>query len=99
MHIETTGEPVAHRPYHMPLTKRKSVDDTIDQLLNEDIIVPVSSPWASPMTLVPKKDGDFHLCTDLHRLNAQTVKNKYPLPVMGDLFNQLVGQKYLVQLM
>jgi hypothetical protein len=63
----------------------------IKELLEKGFIRPSSSPWGAPMIFVPKKDGTQRLCVDYHALNEVTVKNKYPLPRIDDLFDQLCG--------
>jgi len=57
-----------------------------------------NSPWASPILLVKKKDGDLRMCIDYHKLNKQTVPDKYPLPRIDDLLDQLKGTKYFTTL-
>jgi hypothetical protein len=61
------------------------------KLLEKGFIRPTSSPWGAPVIFVPKKDGTQRLCVDYHALNEVTVKNKYPLPRIDDLFDQLCG--------
>jgi hypothetical protein len=63
----------------------------IKELLQKGFIHPSSSPWGAPVIFVPKKDGTQRLCVDYRVLNEVTVKNKYPLPRIDDLFNQLCG--------
>jgi hypothetical protein len=63
----------------------------ITELLEKAFIRPSSSPWGTPMIFVLKKDGTRRLCVDYHALNEVTVKNKYPLPRIDDLFDQLHG--------
>jgi hypothetical protein len=63
----------------------------IKKLLEKGFICPSSSPWGAPMIFVPKKDGTQRLCVDYHGLNQVTVKNKYPLSRIDDLFDQLCG--------
>ena len=55
--------------------------------------MPSSSPWASPVTLVPKKDNITRFCVDYHKLNAETFKNRYPLPLMQAIFDEMGGSK------
>ena len=55
---------------------------------------PSTSPWGAPMLFVKKKDGMLRLCIDYRKLSIVTVKNKYPLPRIDDLFDQLKGTKY-----
>jgi hypothetical protein len=61
----------------------------IKELLGKGYIKPTSSPWGAPMIFVLKKDGTQRICMDYRALNEVTVKNKYPLPRIDDLFNQL----------
>jgi len=61
--------------------------------MEKGFIRPSSSPWGCPAIFVMKKDGTLRMCVDYHPLNAVTVKNKYPLPHIDTLFDQLVGDK------
>ncbi|KAK1667237.1 hypothetical protein QYE76_055396 [Lolium multiflorum] len=63
----------------------------LDELLAKGLIRPSASPWRSPVLFVDKKDGTIRLCTDYRKLNDVTIKNKYPLPKIEDLFDQLTG--------
>jgi hypothetical protein len=63
----------------------------LDDLLSKGLIRPSSSSWRSPVLFVDKSDGSSRLCTDYRKLNDVTIKNKYPLPKMDDLFDQLTG--------
>ena len=63
----------------------------IDELLEKGFIRPSTSPWAFPVLFVEKKEGTWRMCVDYRGLNAVTVKNKYPLPRIEDLFDQLRG--------
>jgi hypothetical protein len=63
----------------------------IDELLEKGYIRPSTSPWAAPVLFVEKKDGTKRMCIDYRALNEVTVKNKYPLPQIEDLFDQLRG--------
>jgi hypothetical protein len=65
--------------------------ENIKELLEKGFIRPSSSPWGAPVIFVPKKDGTQRLCVDYHALNEDTIKNKYPLPRIDDLFDQLCG--------
>jgi hypothetical protein len=75
----------------MTTTELAELKEHIKELLEKVFICPSSSPWGAPMIFVPKKDGTQRLCVDYHALNEVTVKNKYPLPRIDDLFNQLHG--------
>ena len=63
----------------------------LQELLSKGFIRPSASPWGSSVFFVKKKDGSFRMCIDYRQLNKLTVKNKYPLPRIDDLFDQLQG--------
>ena len=84
-------EPIKQRAYRIPDVKRKVVEENVEQMLKDGIIRPSHSPWASPITLVPKKDGSMRFCVDYRRLNAVTKKDAYPLPRTQEVFDQLRG--------
>ena len=63
-------------------------------MLDKGFIRPSTSPWGAPVLFVKKKDGRLRLCIDYRELNKVTVKNKYPLPRIDDLFDQLQGAQY-----
>jgi hypothetical protein len=65
----------------------------IEELLSKGFIRPSSSPWGAPTLFVDKKDGSRRLCIDYRSLNEVTIKNKYPLPRIEDLFDQMRGAK------
>jgi hypothetical protein len=62
------------------------------------MIQPSSSPFAAPIMLARKKTGDWRLCVDYRRLNAMTVKNKYPLPIIDELLDELHGSQWFTSL-
>lgn len=93
MRIKTVGEPISLPAYRTPLTKKKLVDGAIEEMLAAGVISPSSSPWAAPVTLVPKKDGTTRFCVDYRRLNEVTVKDQFPLPHIQDIFDQVGGSK------
>jgi hypothetical protein len=65
----------------------------LDDILRKGLIRPSSSSWRSPVLFVDKSDGSSRLCTDYRMLNDVTIKNKYPLPKIEDLFDQLNGSQ------
>lgn len=83
--------PISQRAYRMPLMKQRVVRKEIDDMLKLGVIRPSSSSWSSPITLVPKKDGSVRFCIDYRKLNSIVHKDKYPLPLISDIFDQLSG--------
>nr|GEZ93738.1 putative reverse transcriptase domain-containing protein [Tanacetum cinerariifolium] len=81
--------PVARTPYHLAPSELKELSEQLKELSEKDFIRPSSSPWGAPVLFVKKKDGSFRMCIDYQELNKLTIKNKYPLPRIDDLFDQL----------
>nr|GEW66809.1 putative reverse transcriptase domain-containing protein [Tanacetum cinerariifolium] len=81
--------PVARKPYRLAPSEMKELSDQLKELSDKGFIRPSSSPWGAPILFVKKKDGSFRLCIDYRELNKLTVKNRYPLPRIDDLFDQL----------
>jgi len=86
--------PIAKRPYRMATDELKELKEQLRELHEKGYIRPSSSPWGSPVLFVRKKDGSLRMCIDYRSLNELTIKNKYPLPRIDDLFDQLQGAKY-----
>ena len=63
----------------------------LQELLDKGYIRPSVSPWGAPVLFVKKKDGTFRMCIDYRQLNKLTIKNRYPLPIIDDLFDQVRG--------
>ncbi|GJV75762.1 putative reverse transcriptase domain-containing protein [Tanacetum coccineum] len=83
--------PVARAPYRLAPSEMKELSEQLRELLEKGFIRPSSSPWGAPVLFVKKKDGSFRMCIDYRELNKLTVKNRYPLPRIDDLFDQLQG--------
>ncbi|GJY13235.1 putative reverse transcriptase domain-containing protein [Tanacetum coccineum] len=83
--------PVARAPYRLAPSEMKELSDQLKELSDKGFIRPSSSPWGAPVLFVKKKDGSFWMCIDYRELNKLTVKNRYPLPRIDDLFDQLQG--------
>ncbi|GKD28114.1 putative reverse transcriptase domain-containing protein [Tanacetum coccineum] len=83
--------PVARAPYRLALSKMKELSEQLQELSDKGFIRPSSSPWGAPVLFVKKKDGSFRMCINYRELYKLTVKNRYPLPRIDDLFDQLHG--------
>ncbi|GKA26245.1 putative reverse transcriptase domain-containing protein [Tanacetum coccineum] len=92
-HIELIpgAAPVARAPYRLAPAEMKELAEQLKELSDKGFIRPSSSPWGAPILFVKKKDGSFRMCIDYHELNKLIVKNRYPLPRIDDLFDQLQG--------
>ena len=73
-------------------------EQTVDQMQEQGIVQPSKSPWASPVVLVPKRDGTLRFCVDYRELNSITRKDVYPLPPVDDIFDTLNGARYFTSL-
>jgi hypothetical protein len=85
--------PISKRPYCMPPKELAKLKNQLQELLDKGYIRPSSSPWGCHALFVKKKDGSLRLCVDYRPLNVVTIKNKYPLPRIDVLFDQLAGAK------
>ena len=90
MQIDTNNLPPKYQPVHcIPFAAREEIARQLPQMQRQGIISPSSSPWASPVVLVRKKDGILHFCIDSRQLNAVTKADVFPLPHIYDLLDQL----------
>jgi hypothetical protein len=85
--------PISKRPYRMPPKELAELKVQLQELLDKGYIHLSSSPWGSPALFVKKKDGSLRMCVDYRPLNVVTIKNKYLLPHIDVLFDQLAGAK------
>ena len=83
--------PISRAPYRMAPPELKELKAQLQELLDKGFIKPSVSPWGAPVLFVKKKDGTIRLCVDYRQLNKATIKDKYPLPRIDDLFDQLQG--------
>jgi hypothetical protein len=81
--------PIFKRPYRMAAIQLAKLKEQLQELLDKGYVCPSASPWGAPVIFVPKKDGMQRMCVDYHSLNEFTIKNKYPLLRIDDLFDQL----------
>ncbi|GJR04525.1 putative reverse transcriptase domain-containing protein [Tanacetum coccineum] len=83
--------PVARAPYRLAPSEMQELSNQLQELADRSFIRLSISPWGAPVLFVKKKDGSFRMCIDYRELNKLTVKNRYPLPRIDDLFDQLQG--------
>ncbi|GJU19980.1 putative reverse transcriptase domain-containing protein, partial [Tanacetum coccineum] len=83
--------PVARTPYRLAPSEMKELSNQLQELADRGFIRPSTSPWGALVLFVKKKDGSFRMCIDYRELNKLTIKNRYPLPRIDDLFDQVQG--------
>ncbi|CAI7814886.1 unnamed protein product [Closterium sp. NIES-54] len=88
---EPGAKPVSRVPYRLSPTELTDMKKQIEYLLVRQLIRPSTSPYGAPVLFTPKPDGSLRMCIDYRSLNKQTVKNKYPIPRIDDLLDQLRG--------
>ena len=81
------AEPISKAPYRMAPIELKESNEQLQELLERGFIHPSVSPWGAPVLFVKKKDGSMRLCIDYRELNRITIRNRYPLPRIDDLFD------------
>ena len=93
--IQVLAPPVRQQCRRVPCTiSERTSKKMVDDMLRKDIIQPSSSPWASPIILVPKKDASLRFCIDYQKINFVTRKDAYPLPRVNDTLKALSGSKW-----
>ena len=90
----TDPKPFKERPRNIPSGLFEEVKDHLDHMLDVGVIKPSKSAWSNAVVLVQKKDGGLRLCINFRRLNAQTQKDAFPLPLIHDAIDALSGSKY-----
>ena len=90
-YLQPGTRPISIPPYRMAPAELRELKAQLQELLGKGFIRPSASPWGAPVLFVKKKDGCFRMCIDHRQMNKVTVKNKYPLPRIDDLFDQLQG--------
>jgi hypothetical protein len=90
--------PISKRSYRMPVNELAELKKQIAELQSKGFIHPSSSPWGAPMLFIEKKDETQRICVDYHSLIEVTIKNKYPLPRIEDLFDQMKGTSVFLKI-
>ena len=99
-HSINTGEspPIKQPARRMPFALRHTVEELVQQMLEQGVIEPSHSPWSSPVVLVEKKDGSHRFCVDYRQLNSVTKMDVFPLPRIDDILDTLAGAQYFTTL-
>ena len=98
-HINTGDHPpIRQRAYRVPEAQKRRIEQCIDEMLEQDIIQPSTSPWSSPVVLVRKPDGSDRFCVDFRKVNSVTKKDSYPLPRIAETLDVLHGAQFMSSL-
>jgi hypothetical protein len=90
--------PVNMKPYRYAPHQKTEIEKQVQEMLKQGLIQESSSPFASPVLLVRKKDGTWRFCVDYRWLNGLTIKNKYPMPIVDELLDELAGSKWFTKI-
>lgn len=98
IHLKPQTEPMAVRPYRYPQLQKDELEAQCTAMLAQGIIRPSTSPFSAPVLLVKKYDGSWRFCVDYRALNGVTVKDKFPIPIVEELLDELNGAKFFTKL-
>ncbi|KAJ4770480.1 polyprotein [Rhynchospora pubera] len=88
------AKPINQRPYRYTHFQKLEIEKIITELLKNSLIQKSHSPYASPILLVKKKDGSWRMCVDYRQMNSQTVKDRFPIPLIEDILDELKGARF-----
>lgn len=92
------SRPIRQSPYRLPAAYRNEVEQELEEMLQHGVIEPTTSPWASPMVIVRKKDGTVRICVEYRRLNSVTDLDAYPLPRIEHILDSIGTARFITTL-